>query len=288
MFRKLFILVLSLFILSCGDGLTYEQKINDYNLYISKADSLIQINNYEEAIKYANTAIAITDTLSVGFIKKGEACYALDWLDFAEENFDEAIEIEGKSSKVYKLRALVHLKNNDSDFLDDINVYIERHPDDDEALELRRDYYEQENKLDEAVEEYSNAITKDSDNVDLYIKRSELYFQNGNYEDALKDYNTILAFVPDNKPVEIKKTNLESLMSDNQNRNVFLILLIGIYILYLPLSFYVFKPLAARKAQNQIGGNFTMLKDPLVWALPIFLSIVFLTLYITDSVPNFK
>lgn len=274
--------------MSCGDGLTYEQKISNYNLYISKADSLFQVNDYEGTVRYANTAIAITDTLSTAFIKKGNACYELNWLECAEENFDKAIKIEGKTSNVYKLRALVHLKNNDSDFLDDINIYIKNHPKDEEAIVLRRDYFEEKDDFGNAIEEYSNAIKKDSENVDLYIKRGELYFKNGDYKNALEDYNTVLEFVPEDKLIINKKKNLEVLIFNNQNRNRFIILLIGIYVLYLPLSFYVLKPFVAKKAQNQVGGNFTMLKDPLVWALPIVLFIVFITLYIMDFIPNFN
>lgn len=288
MVRKLLILALSLFILSCGDGLTYEQKINDYRLYISKADSLIQIKNYEEAIKYANTAISITDTLSIGFVKKGKACYELDWLDFAEENFDKAIKIEGKTSKVYKLRALVHLKNNDSDFLDDINVYIKHYPKDEEAIELRRDYYERKNHLGNAILEYSNAIKKDPENVELYVKRAELYQKNGNYDDALIDYNAVLSFVPDDEMISNKKNELEALMLSNYNRNIFIILLIGIYVLYLPLSFLVLKPFVAKKVERQVGGDYTILKDPLIWVIPIVFTVVFIASYTLDYIPNFK
>src|SRR5690554_6741566 len=100
MFRILFFLALSLFLVSCGDGLTYEQKINRYNHYISKADSLIQIQEYTEAVKYANSAIELADTLSLGYIRKGYCGYELNWMDIAEENFDKAIKIEGKQSKV--------------------------------------------------------------------------------------------------------------------------------------------------------------------------------------------
>lgn len=286
MYRKLFILVLSLFIMSCGDGLTYEQKISNYNLYISKADSLFQVNDYEGTVRYANTAIAITDTLSTAFIKKGNACYELNWLECAEENFDKAIKIEGKTSNVYKLRALVHLKNNNSDFLDDINIYIKNHPKDEEAIVLRRDYFEEKDDFGNAIEEYSNAIKKDSENVDLYIKRGELYFKNGDYKNALEDYNTVLEFVPEDNLINKKKKDLEALMFNNQNRNRFIILLIGVYALYLPLSSFVLKPLVVKKAQNQIGGEFKIKLDPLVWLFPIVLLIIFAVSYYMNIIPT--
>ena len=225
MVRKLYILSLSLLMVNCGDDLTYEQKIKNYNFCISKADSLIQVNDYKEAIAYSNTAIEITDTLSAGFIKKGDASYELNWLDVAEENFNKAIKIEGKSSKIYKSRALLYLKMKDSDFLDDINVYIESYPADQEAIELRRIYYEEENDLKNAIKEYSNAITMDPDNSDLILKRGSLHFKNGNWEKALEDYETIIKLEPNNDLVIGKKREIEKLMNDKSNRNKFIFLL---------------------------------------------------------------
>ncbi|WP_417236566.1 tetratricopeptide repeat protein [Bizionia paragorgiae] len=287
MIKRLFTLFLiSIFIYSCGDGLTYEQKINNYNLYISKADSLIFAEEYTEAVKYANTAIAITDTLSAGFIKKGYASYKLDWLDVAEDNLDEAIDLDGESSIAYKYRALVFLKNGDSDFLDDINIYLENHPNDEGAIELRRNYYEQKNDFDKAIEEYNVALLKYPDSTNLMLKRGELYFKNGSFDQALKDYKSILKLEPENEFVQNKKSELETLMTKKNDRNRFVFLLLGIYAIYVLISFFILRPIVRRKAINQIGGEFKLTIDPLIWAIPIVLTITYFALYFYDLIPK--
>lgn len=287
MFRKLLIPISLFFTMSCGDGLTYEQKIKKYNFYISKTDSLIQIKDYKKAVAYSNSAIEISDTLPAGFIRKGFASFELNWLDVAEENFDKAIKIEGKQSEVYKLRALVHLKNNDSDFLNDINVYLENHPDDLEAIELRRNYYEEKNDLKSAIKEYSTAIKIDPNNGDLILKRAELFLKNGNWDEAMQDYETILKLDPHNDFVLDKKREIEKLKNDKSNRNTFIFLLGGIYIAYLIISLFVLKPIITRKIKNQIGGEFSIKRDPLIWALPIVLLLIFVVFYFMEIIPTF-
>lgn len=287
MFRKLLIPISLFFTMSCGDGLTYEQKIKKYNFYISKTDSLIQIKDYKKAVAYSNSAIEISDTLPAGFIRKGFASFELNWLDVAEENFDKAIKIEGKQSEVYKLRALVHLKNNDSDFLNDINVYLENHPDDVEAIELRRNYYEEKNDLKSAIKEYSTAIIIDPNNGDLILKRAELFLKNGNWDEAMQDYETILKLDPHNDFVLDKKREIEKLKNDKSNRNTFIFLLGGIYIAYLIISLFVLKPIITRKIKNQIGGEFSIKRDPLIWALPIVLLLIFVVFYFMEIIPTF-
>ncbi|WP_417291193.1 tetratricopeptide repeat protein [Corallibacter sp.] len=281
------LLLIFVFLFGCGDSLTYEQKIEKYNFYVNKSDSLLRANEFEEAISYANTAIKMTDTLSIAYIKKGIACYELDWLEASEECFDEAIDIEGDKSTVYKLRSLVHLKNDDSDFLDDINNYLEHYGDDEEALELRRNYYESENEISKAIEEYSKIISKYPDSVDLILKRSKLLIESGDNEQALIDYESILKLNPNNEFIIKDKARLENLLFEKHNKNKFLIILLITYLLYVAFSFFLLKPLVLKKAEKQIGGEFEISKDPLIWILPIILAITFFTLYFTNSIPNF-
>ncbi|WP_178985640.1 tetratricopeptide repeat protein [Winogradskyella helgolandensis] len=286
MYKKLLYLVLPLIIFSCSDGLTYDQKIKEYNSYIKITDSLIDIKDYKEAIKYANTAISITDTLSPAFIKKGIACYELNWLEFAEENFDEAIEIEGESSAVYKARALVYLKNNDSDFLDDIDNYLIYFPNDEEAHILKREYFENKEDYGNAISEYNHAIEKYKDSTELYIKRSNLLYLNGDYDETLTDYDKILNLDESNTIILNKKRELLAKLNKKKNMMIFIALLLTSYGAYILLSFYVLKPLVHKKAINQIGGEFKVAKDPLIWGLPIILVITFFTLFFNDLIPN--
>ena len=54
--------------------------------------------------KYSNAAIAITDTLSKAFYTKGISFFELNYLEDAEENFNEVIEIEGVREFAYRLQ----------------------------------------------------------------------------------------------------------------------------------------------------------------------------------------
>lgn len=288
MYKRILCIAFPLLAFNCGDGLTYEQKLNEYESYINISDSLINTSNYVEAVQYANTAISITDTLSSAFISKGIACYELNRLELAEENFDEAIEIEGEASKVYKRRALVHLKNNDSDFLDDINIYLLNYPEDEEALELRRDYYENKEDYDNAISEYGFAIEKYRDSTELYIKRSSLLYLNGDYERTLEDYEKILDLDASNTEIFNKKNDLLAELHKKNDLIIFIILLFGSYGVYVLISYFILRPLVHRKAQNQIGGEFQISKDPLLWVLPILSVTAFTLLYFLELIPNFN
>lgn len=291
MFKKITILILSLFILSCGDGLTYEQKVKKYNYYTKKSDSLIEIQEYTQALSYINAAIKITDTVPIAFYLKGFASYKLNLLEEAEDNFSIVIKMEGANSKTYKDRAKVYLKNGDRDFLDDINIHIKNYPNDEEALVLRREYFEKRQDFKGAINEYSIAIEKNKNDIGLLTKRADLYFKNGAYVKSIQDYKTLLKLESNNDFFINRKSEIEKLISYKSNRNKFIYILLGIYLIYLPISFFVLRPLVVKKAQNQIGGKFKIKLDPLIWSLPIILFIIFVVSYYMDFIPtisNFK
>jgi len=280
-------IIAALLLVSCGSDLSYQDQIKNYNYLVNKADSLIIVENYNEAYQYANSAIEITDTLPNAFFAKGTAFYRQNRFEKAEENFDEVIDIEGDKSRAYKSRALVYLKMKDSDFLDDIDTYLESYPDDEGAHELRRDYFEAENDFDKAIEEYNIVIKTHKDSVELYVRRSEMYLKNKDYDETLDDYNMVLSMRPDSPDIKSKKTSLEKKINSNKNKNIFIGILIIGFIVYLLLSFLVLKPLALKKAATQVGGEYVVSRDPLVWILPILLLVVFIVMRTFDLIPNF-
>jgi tetratricopeptide (TPR) repeat protein len=277
-----------LIIFNCSSDLSYEQEVKNYNLYVKKSDSLFELNKYKEALIYINYAIEITDTVPTAIYLKGFANYKLNRLDDAEEDFSKAIELEGEKSKTYKDRAKVYLKMGDSDFLDDINVHLENYPNDEEALVLKRTYLENKEDYDEAINEYNIALNKSKNDVSLLTKRAELYFKNGDYQKSVQDYEQILQLNPVNEDVKLRIDEISSLMNNNSNRNIFIGILIACYLVYLAISFFILKPLVYKKAVNQIGGKFIVSKDPLIWIMPIFLISLFLVLYLSNFIPNFK
>lgn len=284
---KTLYVLFTLIFFSCSSDISYEQQVKTYNLYTKKTDSLLDLKKYNEAMSYINAAIEITDTVPIAIYLKGFASYKLNRLDDAEESFSKAIELEGEKSKTYKDRAKVYLKMGDSDFLDDINIHIENYPNDEEALRLKREYLEDKEDYNEAINEYNLAISKNEKDISLLTKRADLYFKNGDYEKSIIDLEHILKLKPDNESIKAKKHNILSLINYNSNRNIFLTILISFYLTYIVISFRILKPLVNKKAINQIGGTFELSKDPLIWFLPIILTITFFTLLFTNSIPNF-
>ncbi|AEG99876.1 tetratricopeptide repeat protein [Lacinutrix sp. 5H-3-7-4] len=273
---------------NCESSKTYEEQIKKYKFYIKKTDSLIANEKYEDVFIYVNSAIEITDTIPIAFYKKGRAAYNLNWLDIAEENFTKVIEIEGEQSKTYKDRAKVYLKKKDNDFLDDINIYLKYYSNDDEAHVLKREYFEEREDFSKAIEEYNYEIEKHKDSIELYMKRSNLFYLNKEYDKALEDYNKVLELSPDNTAIQGKKKSLLKELNDHDNLLRCITIIIAIYVFYILLSFFVFKPFVIKKATNQIGGDFIIKKDPLIWLLPILLSLFVISLYFTGFIPNFK
>ena len=286
-YRKILFIV-ALFFMSCGSDKSYDQQIKEYNYYTKMADSLNKVKKFKESFKYSNAAIAITDTLSKAFYTKGISFFELNYLEDAEENFNEVIEIEGDGSVAFKNRALVHLKNNDSDFLDDMNNYLKFFPEDEEAHQYRREYFENEEDYDNAIEEYDLAIEKHKDSLGLYIKRSNLLYLNGDLDEAIKGYESVLVLNPNNQVALVKKRNLLKEINKKDNLLIFVGLLFLFYIVYVTISFFILKPLVSKKATNQIGGNFIVKRDPLIWILPILLLVCYTLIYFTNLIPNFK
>ncbi|MDO7138945.1 tetratricopeptide repeat protein [Algibacter lectus] len=134
--------VLFLLLCNCGSGFSEQDQLRVYDYYIKKANQYNAIEDYRTAIKYSDKAIDITDTLAIAFKVKGIALYHLNVLDDALVNFDQVISLEGEKSDVFKNRAIIHLKNDDTYFLNDIETYLDTHPYDDEAINMRAAYYQ--------------------------------------------------------------------------------------------------------------------------------------------------
>lgn len=285
-FKKITVIFIIL-LAGCSSDLTYNEKVRNYNYFVSIADSLINQKNYRESIKYSKAAIEIFDSISIGFYLKGIAAYNLNKLDDAEDDFTEVIDLDGESSIAYKDRARVYLKNNDSDFLDDIDFYLKKHPNDSEALLLKREYFEKNNDFNNSILEYNKAIKRDNNDIELFKKRAELLFKVKDFKQSLKDYEHISKIEPENISIFKKIENIKKIIQERHNRLMFGLVLIVIYGLYFLLTHFILKPLVLKKATNQIGGKFIVSKDPLILILPIIFLIMFLILNNKGLIPNF-
>jgi tetratricopeptide (TPR) repeat protein len=277
--------ILSFF--SCSSEMTYEQKVNKYHELSNKSSTLIEEGKFKLSIDYSKAAIDITDTLPTAIYLKGLALLELNKLEEAKEDFSKVIEIEGDSSRAYKERAKVYFKTSDSDFIDDIDTFLEYHPENEEAHILKRDYFERNEDFGGAINEYNFAINKYKDSIELLEKRAALYYKNSDYKESIQDYEKIIKLEPENENAKIKKAQILALLNTNGDKNIFFMILILIYLIYACLSYFIFKPIVAKKAITQIGGEFEISKDPLIWILPILLTCLFLYLLYNDLIPKF-
>lgn len=286
--RQAVICISIIFFVGCKSDLSHEEQIKKYNYFISNADSLTVAGKYKDAIALSDSAIKITDTLSKSFHVKGIASLNLGMLDVAEDNFTEVINLEGDKSTAYKERALVYLKTNNSDCLDDIDHYLENYPNDLDAHLIRRNYTEKNGKLEDAIIEYSLSINKDKYNLDLYKKRGNIYYKNGDYEEALADYKTVLQRELNNVELSSKKVEVENIISKIENRNNLIYLMLCLYILYFLISSLILKPIAEKKATTQIGGQIELEMDPFIVILPLVLIVTYIIMFYFELIPTLR
>jgi tetratricopeptide (TPR) repeat protein len=184
--------------ISCGSDLSYKEQISQYNKFVLAADSLNKIKNYKQAILISTQAIEITDTLSKALIARGEGNLGLNNFDDSEDDFSDAIKIEGEKSLAYRGKAIANLLNNDkSDFLEDINIYLTHHQKDVYAFSLRADYYAEDEEYDKAIIDYSFCLKNKPENSSFYLKRGNVYAINGQDALSVKDYQNYTRLNPD-------------------------------------------------------------------------------------------
>ena len=247
--KSLILFIITSFIISSCNNLSYEEKILQYNNLYNEAYAQSENKNYSGAINQLDKAIEITDTLSKAILLRGDCFHYLKKYDKAEDDYDDVIKIEGKTSIAYKNRAINFLVQNDSDFKGDIDNYITHHPKDKDAILLRQDYN----------------------------------LKNNDFEDALNDITMAMELSPDDNELQLKKAKIQSILdykAKKRNYIIFMVLTICIvYISYFNYSNKILSPKVKLIAESQIGGSYKINSDPLIWLLPILLIVGSITLY---------
>ena len=146
MTKKLTFIFFTALLYSCSPKTSYEEQIKQYNNFVSNADSLNKTKDYNKGVTASSEAIKIIDTLPQAYLKRGDSHLGLKNYDEAQDDFSDAIKIEGEKSIAYKGRAIAnYFKNKKDDFKCDIDIYIKHH-NDSYANSLRGDYYTNENE----------------------------------------------------------------------------------------------------------------------------------------------
>ena len=243
-------LFLSLFVIGCGSKETYKEQIERYNLLVAEANTYNDTKKFDKALFSSNKAVEITDTLAPALLERGNANLGLNKWDDANDDFSDAIDLEGEKSAGYKGRAIANYFNDEKgDFIDDISNYINHFKNDVYAHSLRADYYIEKQDYDEAIVDYSICLRNDPNNASFYLKRGNAYAMAEQNNKSILDYENYTRLTPDknNDQIFYKSALLNSKIGQYQKAINDLLL----------ISNNNRKP----AVQKLIGDNYTSLRD---------------------------
>ncbi|MUV04986.1 tetratricopeptide repeat protein [Flavobacterium rakeshii] len=201
--KVILLIIVAALLYNCGSDLSYEEQLKNYTSLVKKADSISLAKDYKKAEDYATKAIEITDTLAPALLSRGNIRLKLKKWDESIDDFDKVIEIEGNKSLAHKGLAIAKLASDDEDdFLESINIYLNYHNSDVQSHELRAEYYSK-NDYNKAIEDYSYCINAVPLNSSYYLKRGNLYTLNNQEKLGIKDYQSYIQLNPNKNNDEI-------------------------------------------------------------------------------------
>ncbi len=164
--------------------------------YGNRAAIYAENNDFEKAISFLNKAITIDSDNADHYYNR-----ALFYRDYYENNqkaledFNIAIDMDPENVDYLNMRALLYyyyLNNNDR-ALDDYKEILKIDPNNIDAINDIGLIYQEENKIDKAIEFYENGIKQVEINplsaAYCYSNRADLYARNNDFENAILFYN---------------------------------------------------------------------------------------------------
>ena len=169
---------------------------SDAEMNFKKAWSLMEAENFKEAIEYFTKSIDETP-MGATYVNRGICKGELGDTTGAINDFEEAIEIDPKN-KYFAYNATINIgfynfeqgnysvakEYYDKAIIINKKNYI--------AYDYKGDVFSNEDNYEKSIEEYSKAIKAENKAYNIYIKRADIYFDNENKDAATKDYNKAL------------------------------------------------------------------------------------------------
>jgi len=168
--------------------------------YVERGSEHIRADQIDCALGACSEAIRLDSKLSTAyacrggiFIHNGEYLEAL-------KDFDRALSLQPENGDFYFSRAQVHDKMKSNDLaLADLAKAVELIRSElgrSMAYALRAKIYQSEGKLDEALKDYTDAITLAPDFAYHHDNRGNIYFENQQYQKAIADYSEAIKLDP--------------------------------------------------------------------------------------------
>jgi tetratricopeptide (TPR) repeat protein len=167
--------------------------------YHGRGNAYCELNEYEKAIADYTEAIRLEPRNTVAYQSRGNAYRALGEYEAAIADYEEVIGLDPEYAPAYNNLAWTMAYHLDTDYeeaLDYALRAVELDPDERHHDTLALVYYKLE-RYDEALENYSLALSLESDFAASYRGRGDVYLALGHYQAALDDYERYLDLEPE-------------------------------------------------------------------------------------------
>ncbi|CAG5069125.1 Lipopolysaccharide assembly protein B [Dyadobacter sp. CECT 9623] len=183
------LILLANIIFSCGG-----QEKEDAADFFLKANVSLTQNNYAEALRLYDEAIAKNADFSDAYLNKGITLLKMNRAEEAYEILTEAITIDPTLVQANLVRAEAGLnigKINES--LEDLAQIEKEYKDSSRFYLIKGDLLSTRGTDQLAIAEYDKAISLDKSNVEAYVNRGALYYRMKSYPAAKSDFEKALA-----------------------------------------------------------------------------------------------
>src|SRR6185503_18523310 len=161
--------------------------------YVERGMEHANANEFDCALGACSEAIRLDSRLSTGYACRGGVLGSRgDYLK-AIKDFDQALNLQPDNGDFYYSRAQVNDRlGNTDEALDDLADAIELIKSElgrSLAFSLRERIFQKQGKLDDAINDYTQAIKLAPDFAYHHGNRGEIYFEKQQYEKAIADYS---------------------------------------------------------------------------------------------------
>jgi regulator of sirC expression with transglutaminase-like and TPR domain len=163
-----------------------------YRAYKKRGQAFSDVGNHEQAIQNYNRSILLFPIYAATYLDRGVSYAGLDEYERAIEDFTVAIMMYPEYSEALKNRGIAYLMLGDFQrSLKDFNRTLVLNPEDGDAFFQRKLAY----KL--AIKEYSRDVRGDPENYEAYINRGGSYAMIGRLQEALDDFTMAISLRPE-------------------------------------------------------------------------------------------
>jgi tetratricopeptide (TPR) repeat protein len=186
---------------NAGEVLKFDANNIDALLYLSAANR--DLKQYDQALKYADKIIASYGSSEPVNAAKGYTAKAEIYLSTAsKENVEKALDNISKAIASnptvyeYKIRfGLYDAMRKYDEALKDLNAIVALEPTFERLFEKAR-YLSKLGKLEEAAQVYTESISLEPKNPNVYVNRGMIYSDLKNFEQAEADYKAAIKLNP--------------------------------------------------------------------------------------------